>query len=72
MRNDARLIGEDSPASPVGGDEAPLPSERPDSRGSHKHDRQSHVVNQGAEEQRPDSPDDSVTPSSDASLNTKI
>lgn len=72
MRNDARPIGEDSPASPVGGDESPIESERPDSRGAHKHDRQSHVVNQEAEERRPDSPDDPVTVSSDSSLNTKI
>ena len=35
MRNDARPIGEDSPASPVGGE----------------HERQSHVVNKQAEEQ---------------------
>ena len=72
MRNDARPIGEDSPASPLGGHESPIASERPDSRGAHKHDRQSHVVNQGAEERQPDSPDDPVTPSSDPSLNTRI
>jgi hypothetical protein len=29
MRNDARPIGEDAPASPLGGDERPMPSEPP-------------------------------------------
>lgn len=72
MRNDARPVGHDSPASPVGGDERQVESERSDSRTSHAHDRQSHVVNRGAEERRPDAPEDPVTPSSDASLNTKI
>lgn len=72
MRNDSRLIGEDSPASPLGGHEGPLESERPDSRDAHKHDRQSHVVNEEAENRRPDSPDDPVTPSSDSSPNTTI
>lgn len=38
MRNDARPIGEDSPASPVGGDK----------------DRQSDIVNKEAKEQSPD------------------
>ena len=66
MRNDARPIGEDSPASPMGGDESPMESERSDSRGAHKHDRQSHVVNQSADDRRPDSTKDPVTPSSDA------
>lgn len=72
MRNDARPIGEDSPASPVGGHESPIESERPDSRDSHAHGRQSHIVNRDAETTRPDAPDDPVTPSSDSSLNTKI
>ena len=64
MRNDARPIGEDSPASPVGGNE--------DARDSHRHDRQSHVVNEDAEERQPDAPEDPMTPSSDSSLKTKI
>jgi hypothetical protein len=72
MRNDARPIGEDSPASPVGGHESPIESERPDSRGSHKHDRQSHIVNEEAEEREPTTPEDPVMPSSESSLNTKI
>ena len=38
MRNDARPVGEHSPASPVGGDET----------------RPSHIVNEEAEEQGPD------------------
>jgi hypothetical protein len=54
MRNDARPIGEDSPASPVGGDARPIESERPDGRDSHAHDRQSHIVNEEAEDREPD------------------
>ena len=46
MRNDARPIGEDSPASPVGGDE--------NRRDSVSHDRQSQVVNKEADEELPD------------------
>ena len=74
MRNDARPLGEDSPASPVGGDAAdrPLESERDDSRDRVAQGRQSHIVNPAAEERRPDHPDDPVTPSSDASTRTKI
>jgi hypothetical protein len=68
MRNDARPIGEDSPASPVGGDAAP----DADHRDSHKHGRQSHIVNKEAEERQPDAPEDPVMPSSDSSLKTKI
>ena len=64
MRNDARPIGEDSPASPVGGNE--------DSRDSLRHDRQSHVVNTEADERQPDAPEDPVMPSSDSSPKTKI
>jgi hypothetical protein len=55
MRNDARPIGENSPASPVGGDEARRDD---DSRDLHKRDRQSHVVNRQTEEQHPDPPED--------------
>jgi hypothetical protein len=72
MRNDARPIGAHAPASPVGGDEAPIPSERHDSRNSVAHDRQSHIVNREAEQRQPSEPGDSTTPSSDATLNTKI
>lgn len=72
MRNDARPVGESSPASPVGGDETPIPSERPDSRDSVAHDRQSHIVNEEAERRQPDSPDDPVMPANDATLNTQI
>jgi hypothetical protein len=67
MRNDARPIGESSPASPMGGDQSPvgnprsagdreepaIPSERPDSRPSVKHDRQSHIVHEEAESREP-------------------
>ena len=72
MRNDARPIGDDSPASPVGGQESPIESERPDSRGSHKHDRQSHIVNEEAEKREPTTPRDPVMPSSDSSADRKI
>jgi hypothetical protein len=48
MRNDARPIGEDSPASPVGGHEEPAAASG--SRDSIAHDRQSPVVNEGADE----------------------
>jgi hypothetical protein len=72
MRNDARPIGEHSPASPVGGHESPIASERPDNRDSVAQDRQSHVVNRDAEQTQPDAPEDPVMPSSDPSLNTKI
>jgi hypothetical protein len=72
MRNDARPIGEASPASPVGGDQLPgegprpardreepaMPSERPDSRASVKHDRQSHFVHEEAESREPDNTND--------------
>jgi hypothetical protein len=44
MRNDARPIGEDSPASPLGGDH------RPDSHESVTDECQSHVVDKEAEE----------------------
>ena len=54
MRNDARPVGEDSPASPVGGDASP-DTDRPDSR---THDRQKNIENREAEERQPDSPDD--------------
>jgi hypothetical protein len=51
MRNDARPIGEDSPASPVGGTQEPAAAQASsDSRDSVTHDRQSHVVNRPAEE----------------------
>jgi hypothetical protein len=49
MRNDARPIGEDSPASPVGGDDAAPHADHPedDARQSVSRDRQSTIVNQG-------------------------
>jgi hypothetical protein len=79
MRNDARPIGEDSPASPLGGDQgvgntesSVDPSERLDSRDSVTHDRQSHIVNPRAEEREPSGPDDPVMPQNDATLNTRI
>ena len=85
MRNDARPIGEASPASPMGGDqspagsprpegggeESPIPSERPDSRGSVKHDRQTHIVHEEAEKREPANANDPAMPSDDASPNTR-
>lgn len=56
MRNDSRLFGEHSPASPIGGDrgpadaDRPIPSERPDSRDTIAHGRESHVVHPSPEE----------------------
>jgi hypothetical protein len=72
MRNDARPVGEHAPASPVGGDESPIPSERSDSRDTVGHGRESHIVNQAAEDGEPNAPDDPVMPMNDATLNTKI
>ena len=68
MRNDARPIGEDSPASPLGGDDAP------DRRESVTHDRQSHVVNKEAEDdaRRHDHDIEPTMPTGDSTLNTKI
>jgi hypothetical protein len=67
MRNDARPIGEGSPASPVGG-------QSPDERDSVTHDRQSHVVNQEAEDDaaRHDHDVEPTMPTGDSTLNTKI
>jgi hypothetical protein len=49
MRNDARPIGEDLPRSPISADDDQQP-EHGDARESVTHDRQSHVVNKGAED----------------------
>jgi hypothetical protein len=62
MRNDARPVGEDSPASPVGGDATPGGTVPDDRRDSHKHDRQSHVVNRGAEHHESEIPPDPGRP----------
>jgi hypothetical protein len=78
MRNDSRPIFEHSPASPIGGDkepfadERPIDSEEPDSRDTIAHRRDSHVVHPESEKNEPNSPSDPVTPSSDASLKTRI
>ncbi len=68
MRNDARPIGEDDP---LGQSENAPPS---DARESVTHDRQSHVVNEGAAEnaRRDDADVDPVMPTGDSTLNTKI
>jgi hypothetical protein len=63
MRNDARPIGEDSPASPLGGDQTL------DNRESVTHDRQSHVVNNEAEnDARRDDDIDPTMPTGDSTL----
>lgn len=73
MRNDSRPMFEHSPASPFGGpEERPIPSERPDSRDTIAHGRDSHVVHQESEKNAPNSERDPVTPSSDASPNSRI
>jgi hypothetical protein len=68
MRNDARPIGEGSPASPLGGDGLP------DNRESVTHDRQSHIVNREAEDEARRGDDDAepTLPTGDSTLNTKI
>jgi hypothetical protein len=71
MRNDARPVGEQSPASPVGGDAEPATGHA-DNRDSVAHDRQSRIVNRDAEESQPGEPDDPTMPSNDATLNTRI
>jgi hypothetical protein len=70
VRNDARPIGEGSPASPVGGEEI-VDHER-DSRDPHKHDRQSHIVHPRAEDEARRDQDDATMPTGDSTLNTKI
>ena len=72
MRNDARPIGEDSPASPLGGDEAV--NGETDSRDLHKHGRESHIVHPRTEEEarRDDRDSDATMPTGDSTLKTKI
>jgi hypothetical protein len=75
MRNDARPIGEHAPPSPLGGTEtrpeaetapphgsgeSPIPGERPDSRDTVGHGRESHIVNRPAENREPPAPGDPV------------
>ena len=75
MRNDARPVGvEAHDQSPLASDEVPGSAAQPgDARDTVTHDRQSHIVNEGAErDQRGSGNDDPTMPSSDASLNTKI
>jgi hypothetical protein len=78
MRNDARPLGEGSPASPLGGHDPeadpdrPIESERSDSRDSVTHGRESHIVNREAEKRRPERAGDPVTPSSDAAPKSRI
>ena len=75
MRNDARPIGEDSPASPLGGDLEPAGREAPaDNRDSHRHDRESHIVHPRAEEdeRREDDDSDPTIPTAESTLSTKI
>ena len=74
MRNDARPVGEASPASPVGGDASPgypdhgapdgASDGAADDRDSVADDRQSHIVHKETENRQPETPDDSVTPQS--------
>jgi hypothetical protein len=70
MRNDARPVGENSPASPLGDDDA-VNRDR-DTRDSHKHGRESHIVH--PDDERPPRRDDreATMPTGDSTLNTKI
>jgi len=72
MRNDSRPIFEHSPASPIGGEDRPIPGERPDSRDTIPHGRESHIVHQESAKNDPDGPRDPVTPSSDSTNGAKI
>ena len=72
MRNDSRPLGEHSPGSPLGGDDRPIDSEKPDSRDTIAHGRESHVVHARSEADEPDSSADPVTPQSDATHRAKI
>jgi hypothetical protein len=75
MRNDARPIGHDESAvashqAPVASHQAPASG---DSRESVIHDRQSHIINRGADENaRRDADVDAVMPTGDSSLRTNI
>jgi hypothetical protein len=65
MRNDSRLFGERSPASPVGRpdeDQRASPSEHPDSRDTIAHGRESHIVHPRSETDRPIEAGRPVTP----------
>jgi hypothetical protein len=68
MRNDARPIGVESPHSAIRNPDSE------DARESVAHDRQSHIVNRGAEDdaRRDDLNVDPVMPTGDATLKTKI
>ncbi|HZT75415.1 MAG TPA: hypothetical protein VFA27_02065 [Vicinamibacterales bacterium] len=70
MRNDARPLGHDEPPIP----DVDTPKPTGDSRDSVTHDRQSHIINRGAEEnaRRDDADVDPVMPTGDSSLRTNI
>jgi hypothetical protein len=72
MRNDSRPLGEHSPGSPVGGDDRPIDSEKPDSRDTIAHGRESHHIHEANQEQEPQGPDDPVIPQHDATHGSKI
>ena len=76
MRNDARPVGQNAhDESPVDEHQKPDASGRlRDPRESVTHDRQSHVVNEDAEEntERRDLDVDPVMPTGDSTLRTKI
>jgi hypothetical protein len=56
MRNDARPIGQDAPASPVGGRRSRGSDQRPDGRDSAARDRQPHVIHKSPDDTEPDDP----------------
>ena len=78
MRNDARPLGERSPASPFGGPEGSMgkggsrPGGRLDQGDSVAHDGESHKRDRAVEERQPGPAGDPALPSSDSSTNTRI
>ncbi len=73
MRNDARPVGHDQPPIPEDVRD-PSRAPAPDSRDSVAHDRQSHIINQGADDhaRRGDADVDPAMPTGDSSLRTNI
>jgi hypothetical protein len=69
MRNDARPIGEASPASPVGGNESPLGDEALGRQPAVKPERQPH---RDAGSGEPEKAHDPVMPPNSSTLKTQI
>ena len=54
MRNDARPIGEESPASPVGGDSSPIPGAPAGDSESRIPPREADIVNEDGKQKQED------------------